>query len=274
MECANCAVIGHTFRDCKEPVMSYGICAVKIKDDIPQYLLIRRRDTISYVEFLRGKYKMENREYIQLLINGMTVEERRRLTAQSFDTLWENLWNSQNTRQFRNEYEAAKRTFEALKNTGDLYGRLMIRYIEEASTSWEEPEWGFPKGRRAVHEKELDCALREYGEETGLNPRDLHVITDEPPLIEEYTGTNGIRYKQIYFIAACAPDSVATHQPMNRVMSREVGNIGYFPFETAYLKIRPSNAEKRALLGQLHHKIMSEDLKARLVSALEWSVSR
>ncbi len=271
MECANCGTIGHTFRDCKEPVMSYGICAIKIVDGVPQYLLIRRRDSISYVEFLRGKYKMDNREYIQLLINGMTVEERGRLLSQPFDRLWETLWNSQNTRQFRNECEAARRCFEALKNTGDTYGRLLVRYIEDASTAWTDAEWGFPKGRRSVHEKEIDCALREYGEETGLNPKLLHLVDGESPLVEEYTGTNGIRYKQIYFVAAVGADSVAVMAAGNRVMNREVGNIGYFSFDDALAKIRPTNGEKRALLERLHHKITTTDLKDRLVAALEWS---
>ena len=253
--------------------MSYGVFAVKFIEGVPHYLLVRRRDSISYVEFLRGKYKLDNPDYISLLINGMTFQERQRLLSGTFDSLWEALWNSQNTRQFRNECEIARRMYTAIKNTGDVHGRLLVQYVEHANTTWEEPEWGFPKGRRAVREPELACALREFGEETGLSPSVVHIVEDEPTQVEEYTGTNGIRYKQVYFIGSCASNNIAALQPSNRVMSREIGDIGWFPFEAAYLKIRGTNPEKRALLGRVHHRILSEDLAGRLTSALEWSTA-
>jgi 8-oxo-dGTP pyrophosphatase MutT (NUDIX family) len=274
MECANCGLIGHTFRDCSSPVTSYGIVAIKFIDTVPYYLMVRRRDSISYVEFLRGKYKLENRDYITLLINGMTHDERQRLLVGEFDDLWTTLWNSQNTRQYRNECEIARRTFHAIKNTGDVDGRLLMEYIEHASNDWVEPEWGFPKGRRSVRESELHCALREFSEETGLSESIVHIVEDDSQEIEEYTGTNGIRYKQIYFIGACAPESTADLQPYNRVMSREIGDIGWFSFEDAYLKIRCSNLEKRSVLGRIHHRVVSEDLACRLHNALEWNVHR
>jgi hypothetical protein len=53
-------------------------------------------------------------------------------------------------------------------------------------------------------------------------------------------------------------------------MSREVGDIAWLPFETAYLKIRPTNPEKRGVLGRLHHRIMSEDLATTLRDEMEW----
>lgn len=252
--------------------MSYGICAVKFIDSIPHYLMIRRRDSLSYVEFMRGKYKLDNRDYIQYLINNMTTEEQSRLTTMSFDKLWENVWNGQNTRQFRNEYETAKQTFEALKNTGDICGRLMNKYVEEASKLYSEPEWGFPKGRRTYHESELGCALREFSEETGFSSKIVRIPDTMPTLVEEYTGSNGIRYKQIYYIGGCMPDIVAVHQPANRIMNREVGNIGWYPYADAFELIRESNKEKRAMLTQLHSMITTTDLKEKLQSAIEWTV--
>jgi 8-oxo-dGTP pyrophosphatase MutT (NUDIX family) len=266
MECVNCGKLNHTFRDCTSAVMSFGICAVKMVDAVPHYLLIRRRDSLSYVEFMRGKYKMDNCNYIQLLVDNMSAEEQSRLLTSPFDKLWDNVWNGQNTRQYRNEYETAKRTFESLRNTGDVYGRLLSKYIEDSPKHWNEPEWGFPKGRRTSHESELVCALREFSEETGISSRALH-LTGLPPLVEEYTGTNGIPYKQVYFIGACASDTVAAHQPTNRVMSREVGNIGWFPYERAYQLIRETNGEKRALLEMIHTQLKGawlEQIRATL----------
>ena len=273
MECVNCGKQNHTFRDCTSPVMSFGICAIKFVDNTPHYLLIRRRDSLSYVEFMRGKYKLENAAYIQLLIDNMTAEEQSRLLITPFDKLWENVWNGQNTRQYRNEHELAKRTFESLRNTGDIYGRLMSRYVEESKKRWIEPEWGFPKGRRASHESPLSCALREFTEETSISNRTLHIVSTIPQQTEEYIGTNGTPYKQTYFVAGCAPDTVAAHQPSNRVMSREVGNIGWFLYDDARNLIRETNVEKRELLQKIHRNVTEGDWKEHLVTAVEWTVT-
>jgi 8-oxo-dGTP pyrophosphatase MutT (NUDIX family) len=251
--------------------MSFGICAIKFIGNVPHYLLIRRRDSLAYVEFLRGKYKTTQQEYIELLLNGMTAQERGRLLVNSFDTLWDTLWNNQNTRQYRNEYENAKRTFEGLKNTGDIRGRLLAKYIDEVTSSWTDPEWGFPKGRRTVQESELSCALREFEEETGFTKKSIHFVPDEVPLIEEYIGTNGIPYKQKYFIGGCTAETVAVIQPNNRVMNREVGGIGWFTYDDAFQKIRETNVEKRALLTSLHRRVTKEGLHERLVTAIEWT---
>jgi 8-oxo-dGTP pyrophosphatase MutT (NUDIX family) len=240
--------------------MSYGIIAIKYIDSIPYYLLIRRRDSLSYVEFMRGKYSLTDPSYIQLLINNMTCEEQSRLVSQTFDSLWSALWNNQNTRQYRNEYNSAKRIFESLRNTGDVYGKLLVRYIEESSKEWKDPEWGFPKGRRTPHETNEACALREFKEETGCDPSIVSLLSGSEGYVEEYLGTNGIRYRQTYYVGISNSDARAEFQPNNRVMNREVGAIGWFPFEEAYLKIRSTNKEKRALLGRLHHQIMKEDL--------------
>jgi 8-oxo-dGTP pyrophosphatase MutT (NUDIX family) len=255
MECVNCGKKGHSFRDCKEPTSSFGVVATRsfVEDDrtTMQYLLIRRRDSLGYVDFLRGKYSLVNRSYIETLLNQMTVEERQRLLSTPFDILWTNLWNGQNTRQFRSEYESAKRTFEALRSTGDVSGRLLSKYISECKTTWEEPEWGFPKGRRSPYESELACAIREFCEETGLSSDTLTIMSERTPEVEEYTGSNSIRYKHIYYFGECSSD-VALNST-NRVQTREVGDIGWFTFEEAYLKIRATNPEKRAILGRMHH---------------------
>jgi 8-oxo-dGTP pyrophosphatase MutT (NUDIX family) len=269
MECVNCGVIGHTFRECRSPVMSFGICAVKFVAEVPHYLLVRRRDSLSYVEFLRGKYKPDRISYINLLMDNMTIEERGRLLVKSFETLWSDLWNGQNTRQFRNEFEHAKRTFEALKATGDKDGKTLAQYIENATGMFVDAEWGFPKGRRALKESETTCAIREFREETGFSEKMIQLV-DEPALVEEYLGTNNIPYKQTYFVAACASNTAAAIQPHNHIMSREIGNIGWFTFEEAMGRIRESNVQKRVVMTELHRRVLAGGLRAKLLGVLEW----
>ena len=256
MECVNCGKLGHTFRGCRAPVMSFGICAVKYVDSKPYYLLIRRRDSLSYVEFLRGKYNLNNPNYIQSLMNGMTVDERHRLVTKPFDILWYELWNGQNTRQYRSESTTAKVAFDTLRQSGDSNGKTLTSYVESTTTRWTEPEWGFPKGRRSLHETELHCALREFQEETGLAIDAVRVCHEEP-LVEQYLGTNGIMYKQTYFLGVCSAEVTASVQTDNRIMQREVGGIGWFSYEDAYDHIRDTNREKRAMLELLHTRCSS-----------------
>lgn len=272
MECVNCGIYGHTFRDCTAPVMSFGICAIKFIDSAPHYLLVRRRDSLCYMEFLRGKYKLDKIDYITLLINGMTVEERGRLLVRPFEKLWSDLWNGQNTRQFRTEFENARRNFENLKTNGDSNGKTLSQYIETCTQHFTEAEWGFPKGRRALREREEDCALREFKEETGI-PSKFLTLLDEPALVEEYVGTNNIPYKQTYFIACCKPNIIAMIQPNNHVMKREIGDIGWFKFEDALVRIRESNPHKRAVLTELDRRVREGDLREKLATVLEWESS-
>lgn len=267
MECLNCGIRGHTFRECRLPVMSYGVIAVKFVETIPHYLLIRRRDSLAYVEFLRGKYKPTNHEYIQLLCNEMTASERARLLSTEFTELWHNLWNGQRSRQFRNEAETAQAAFQALTTRGDSVGKKLSEYVASCTQTWTEPEWGFPKGRRNLHEQDRACAVREWKEETGLSEHSLHLLA-ETPYDEEYVGSNGIPYKQVYFIGACASSLTATLHTENTVMTREIGGIGWCTFEEALAHIRHTNTAKRNLLTQLHRRITMGDLRTKLQTAL------
>jgi 8-oxo-dGTP pyrophosphatase MutT (NUDIX family) len=242
--------------------MSYGVIALQRKEPDVRYLLIRRKDSLSYVEFLRGKYKPSNRAYIQLLCNEMTVSERARLLSGSFPTLWHDLWNGQHTRQFRNEAASAQVLFEQLSTKGDSEGKPLAEYVRACTTHYTDPEWGFPKGRRNLRESDLHCATREWGEETGLPESVLRLLPDVRPCEEEYIGSNGIPYKQVYYIGFCANDTEVTVRSENAVMSREIGGIGWFTIDEALSLIRVSNSAKREMLQQLHRRITVGDLKS------------
>ena len=75
--CNNCGNEGHYYRECRYPIMSYGIILYddSEKENI-KIVLIERKNTLSYIEFLRGKYDINNNEYIQLLFDRMNNEEK------------------------------------------------------------------------------------------------------------------------------------------------------------------------------------------------------
>jgi 8-oxo-dGTP pyrophosphatase MutT (NUDIX family) len=255
MECINCGIVGHSFRECSAPVSSFGIIAVRMSAAVggePQVLMIRRRDSLGYVEFLRGRYTLTTTEFIQRLIDQMTTDEHRRLLSQSFDTLWNNLWNNQRTRQYRSEYEHAKQLFDCLMSTGDREGRRLTDYIAACPTHWRDPEWGFPKGRRSHRESEFMTAVREFREETGWRHAFPSCSRDIAPLTETYTGSNGITYRQVYYIGMCTTElSDVAMNPSNYVQIREVSAVEWCSFEEAIAKIRSTSPEKRLLVESL-----------------------
>ena len=201
MYCNNCGKGGHTFGQCKLPILSYGILAYKRGADIGapenKLLMIQRRDSLCYIEFLRGKYRIDNRPYIKMLFSNFTKTEVERIKTKTFDELWHILWMTMEFKNSRvkNEYNNSKRAFAILKTDN-----LLDELLKDVVVVYESPEWEFPKGRRNSLEYNRDCAVREFGEETGINS-DYTIMANVKPLTEEYHGTNGVRYKHVYYIA-------------------------------------------------------------------------
>jgi len=56
--------------------------------------MVRRKDSMSYTDFIRGKFDPANTVYVQTLLEHMTQGEINRLRTESFETLWSRLWNN------------------------------------------------------------------------------------------------------------------------------------------------------------------------------------
>ena len=83
--CRNCGKRGHKYKDCLYPRLSYGIILFNDKKEI---VMIEKHDSISYIEFIRGKYNTDNQEYIQLLIDRMSLLEKDKIQKYTFKQLW------------------------------------------------------------------------------------------------------------------------------------------------------------------------------------------
>jgi ADP-ribose pyrophosphatase YjhB (NUDIX family) len=207
--CNNCGKNGHLMHACKHPITSNGIIVFKDSDEGAAYLMIRRKDTLGFVEFIRGKYPLYNRMYLQRLIDEMTVDEKRRLQTQTFSELWTNVWGEYLNSKYQTEETVSCERFNLLKkgikinrgNGGNSECITLSDLIEKSSTQWGEPEWGFPKGRRNYQERDLDCALREFSEETGYDSSKLVVMQNIVPYEEIFMGSNVKTYKHKYYVA-------------------------------------------------------------------------
>lgn len=97
--------------------------------------------------------------------------------------------------RFHNSYIKGKNKFEYIISDGGKQLKNMINRSTNASVIWE-----IPKGKQIPDETELDSAIREFFEETGISPEYYDILWDEPPLVEYFTDL-GNTYCNKYFIA-------------------------------------------------------------------------
>lgn len=248
MFCNNCGGKGHLFRTCKDPILSCGILLID-KPILPvshkdiNILMIRRKDSMSYAEFMRGKYDPTNIPYVSTLLKNMTIKEQAAIASEPFDSLWRVLWNDDRS---STDYLTSKAKFNSL----DRF-QLMANNL----SPYTEPEWGFPKGRRMRSESDIACAIREFGEETNI-PREAYSVLKNIVLEETFVGLNGIPYRHIYYVALLKqPELIDLKQKFTPMQRREISGIGWKSFAEADALIRPHHVERHGMLTQLRDVI-------------------
>lgn len=276
--CSNCGCYGHLYRNCNFPITSYGIICFRFKTNIltdtitPEFLMVQRHKSLNYVEFMRGKWTLENRKYLMEMFENMTEEERKDIASHSFSSLWKALWKVNDINYHDREYRESKYKFDYLKK-GYLYetkdgSRIFIDvdYILDNTTSIiSESEWGFPKGKR-LNERESDfnCAMREFVEETSIIPKFVEVKSLKP-YEEEFVGSNRVRYKHVYYLTHCATnnDTIAFEKDISQVVDiDEIRNVRWFKYTDGVEMIREPNQKRKEIFKQAHTFVL-ENLDVR-----------
>jgi 8-oxo-dGTP pyrophosphatase MutT (NUDIX family) len=234
--CNNCGNYGHLFYNCKKPITSLGIIAFRFRvSDTPEFLLVQRKDTLGYVDFLRGKFSETNNFQLNNIIQEMTQEEIHSILTCEYKELWYKLWNK-------------------VTESYDLKNEEKFNFIKKnkphlfVPSNWTEPEWGFPKGRRNFKERDLECAIREFEEETGYDKKNLILIKNINPCEEIFTGSNLKSYKHRYFLACMKYEDTLVDDNFQK---SEIGSMKWFTYEEAMKRIRPYNLEKLELLQDI-----------------------
>lgn len=297
--CNNCLKHGHSFYQCKTPISSFGLIVFRRRPiaessatapecDITgarnpsdgsrihlrgsilvgeriEYLLIRRRDTLGFIDFMRGKYSVFDKSYILNMIVQMTDTEKARLVKWSFNDIWRELWgdsssgggNSGHSSQYRAEEQSSRDKFQLLRsgillNTEFYTLEMLVESTRKYGTQWEYAEWGFPKGRRNYQEKDYDCAVREFCEETGYSALGLVPIQNIAPYEEIFTGSNYKSYKHKYYLSYMPYEESLRECA---VQSSEVSCAEWKSYEECVASIRHYNVEKLRVLEKAHHTI-------------------
>ena len=77
--CGNCGKIGHIYKQCNEPITSLGILLYRQINSKREYLLIMRKDSLGYVELIRGNYPLDDLEYLHNIFDEMTITEKKNI---------------------------------------------------------------------------------------------------------------------------------------------------------------------------------------------------
>jgi len=247
--CNNCGKVGHVFHNCKHPITSIGLLVFRMHENKLQYLLIRRKHSLGFVEFMRGKYPVHNYSYLVNIFNEMSNDEKEKIKILSFDELWKYLWGEQFGIQYRGEEKISKDKFNLLKEGVENKNSYNLdKIINETTSHWEETEWGFPKGRRNYQEKDLNCALREFEEETGYLRSNVKLLQNIIPYEEIFTGSNMKSYKHRYFVGYIDSSTTTTY----KYQETEVSDVKWMSLEECNKKIRPYNLEKLSILNKVN----------------------
>lgn len=221
--------------------------------------MVQRKDSLCYMEFVRGKYDLNNIDFVIELLSNMTDYERRYLVRDHFDILWNRVWCQPTIQKHSLEFAESKKKFELLRsgffNDNQQFINLE-KLVAAAESRYFEPEWGFPKGRRRLRESDLDCAIREFCEETGCVKDDI-TIMHPTPYVENFYGTNHQPYCHAYYIARFSdtPRREAHVDHSNIHQIREVGQIGWFTYKEVIERIRSYNWERQKLFKVAHQHV-------------------
>lgn len=282
VQCVNCGERGHVVKDCQAPITSFGIIAFKtvkhhmderfdknqkltrilnniqrekgIQSSYPKvkFLMIQRKDTMGYIDFVRGKYPdndtIAKQKMLRVCLNEMTAEEKNNLLSKSFDTIWDDLWVNHESKCYRNEKASAKVKFE----------RLDIKsLIDQSETHFDFQEFSLPKGRKNMRENNIACAEREFCEETGYTKEHYKFIKNYPTIHEEFMGTNGVAYRHIYYLVKMKDDIPPPGIDHNNIVQTgEVRNLGWFTFDECMMLIRPYDTAKKNALEKVYYNIL------------------
>lgn len=255
--CNNCGKQGHLYHQCKMPITSIGIVVFRILNNELQYLMIRRKDTLGYIDFMRGKYSIFNKDYIMNMLKQMTMDEKHNLKTLDFDALWKGIWGNETlSNQYKSEESISRDKFNALRNgilqQNDFYTLEQIVNESDKFSKWTEAEWGFPKGRRNYQEKDFDCALREFTEETGFSDEHLHNIQNILPFEEIFTGSNYKSYKHKYYLTFMKAEHTTQMENYERT---EVSKMEWKTFDECIKIVRPYNLEKIKMITNINQTI-------------------
>jgi 8-oxo-dGTP pyrophosphatase MutT (NUDIX family) len=210
----------------------------KEKNNAVEIVLIKKRYSYHYQSFVMGHYKKNDYQYIKYLLDHMSFSEKMDIMSMQFNHMWYRIWlnnpekyynitdmykyemgisdsermsfgdRTSNIRMHKMYFQKKNKFEQNFRSKSDIQ---MLRSLIYQSTS-SELIWEIPKGRKNssevsgtspgefASETNLDCAIREFYEETSIDTKKYKIRHNVEPVISSFVDEK-IVYKTIYYIA-------------------------------------------------------------------------
>lgn len=220
----------------------------------PEVLLVHKRHTYVFSDFVNGNYiylhhntnnfflkKKYTIMSLETLLEQMTTDELLDILSLNFEQIWYRIHLSVDKTDpiYIKKYNKFKSEFLYFDNGAKLTS--IINSIRGRGTLL----WEVPKGRKLynIKESDLECAMREIEEETGITKSHYEIIPNVKKKISYIS--NNVKYIFIYFVAFTNAKIIKTRNRLNAKIYesqtigsndiREVSEIGWFNLQ--YIKL-------------------------------------
>lgn len=222
---------------------SYGIALCRYnpsKNNNVEILLIKKRYSYYFLSFVMGHYKKSDIKYIKHLLDNMSFSEKIDILGMNFSQMWYRIWlnnpekyfniadiykntnfsNQQIGNKFSNAeiyklYFQKKNRFDKnfLKDNGKKL-RFLLQQSSDSEILWEMPKGG--KQTPTIDtpfkiETNIDCAMREFYEETSIKSDKYQILYNVEPLTDSFVD-NDTNYKSVYYLSIVNPKETFTPQ--------------------------------------------------------------
>tara|TARA_B110000908_G_C10231157_1_gene440668 strand:+ start:1168 stop:1926 length:759 start_codon:yes stop_codon:yes gene_type:complete len=190
-------------------------------------LLVQKRHSYAYTDFVMGKYQKNNRRTLLASMNNMTIHEKLLLKSLNFEMMWYHLFlSSEKTSLY---YRClAKFTNSFLSKNIKFFKSILNGSTRSIDLIWEPP-----KGRISGDESNLSCAIRELKEETGILLNSYQMVKSKK--IKKAIIIDNIKYVIYYYVAKCREDIRPTYSINNPTQAIEIAGSKWVPVKDLHM---------------------------------------
>lgn len=269
--CINCGKANHTNKNCYQPRTSYGLLLISPDPGLEsppllgedstteqmvdrlsycrhhiRFLLVSRRVSLGFVELMLGRYDPSDINKIKSVFRQLYPSELGLVAREDYSLCLRHFLSHKHgiPSKYTNVYRMAEIKFQALVESKH---RGLHYYLTHVDPDYTQPEWGIPKGRRSYpEESDIAVAMREFEEETGYTD---YKVLRTPPIVEDMTGTNGVRYRHIYYLALDTGLRVRKKDsdPV------EIGDVRLLRYDEVMAVLRPYHYRKKDIITQVFY---------------------
>lgn len=204
--------------------VSYGIALCRHneeKNNRIEILMIKKRYSYEFINFVLGRYQAYDKKTLFHMFNNMSFAEKIDIFGMQFENMWYRIWINNPVKQYNildvykhidknlnvDDYMTGSDIYKCFKqkknkffsNFGDNVTSLRNLIINSSNS---EIMWEMPKGKLESNETCIDCAIREFYEETSVKHDNYRIFYNVDPVVETIV-EDGCIYKQYYYIAEC-----------------------------------------------------------------------